>query len=476
MKSTKAINVILVGFFILTLVPREIFALAAPITTKSWCHNFKSSSYDTEYSTVDRKNGVILLVDQGDGSYISSAEAWTDTISFSEDIYFLTLSGVYLKPYNTQVLVSATFGSEAKEYPLNWNAKFYPEGIYTKLKLRIFLATNDTAVTPTVTEICLKAELQDRSTGGITSRDNTRVSNLIKTQKILEKYYKDFNLYPIMNSDSITKDEQWQTLKNTLDSATKTKRKSYNSEFVDQVSDIDEENYKYGYLTGLNGGSYLLWVKLEDINSKKFKDSWVGSALSINCAAPIFCFYSKSDAKEEELVKNLDATSKKIYKIGTASFVRNSNDTKVWLKINNRKVWLRTPEIFTKAGGDWNKVSVTTTDQATLLKFFKKEGDFTIYVVNANGSKRALPNSEILSLYGKESEIVVFDDSKLADILPDNILVKSKNKPEIYFLTQGIKRWITAPDVFEKYKFSWDEVEIIEQKELDYYQEGNPMF
>ncbi len=471
------IKILTIFVFITLLLPGRLFAFSAPIEEKYWCGDFKSSgSCDGSRSNVAWENGSAMsLKEKDDNTYPSSGVCWTGEIGFWQHIYSLNLSGVYYAPSGTDVKVFARFGNTNEEYPLSWGAVYEPKDPFTSFHLKIFLASSNQTISPNVSQICLKVRLQDRSADGIRNRDNSRVSELERTKEILKRYYKDFNRYPVVDVKPGEKQRQWDLLKNILSSASLNYYESYDHDFVDQPEGVSED-YQYGYLTGTSGIYYLLWTKLEDINSERFENSWTGKLLDVDCAPPTYCIYSKSDASSELLLKDFN-DNQRTENIDGAEFIKIKDDPRVWLKIKNFRVWLRTPELFAQAGGLWDKVvTKNILTDIPLLKFIKHKDEQEIYLVDEKGLKRHMPNSQILGFYGQASDIVVFDDKIIINLLPDNHLIRGKGLPEVYFLDQQIKRWITSPEVFKKMDFNWSEVVEVDPREIDYYPEGTPMF
>jgi len=476
MKMNKAITILIIGFFLIPLLPRAVLALATPIEQDYKCYNFSSSrSCDMDYSIIDYEDNKIFLKKRADSTYPSSGVCWTREIRFRKEIYSIIPSALYYHPEGTEVMLSVSFEDEIEQYPLGWNTKYKPEGLHKKLRLKVFLFTNNQNVSPSVEQVCLSLELQDRSEAGIGKRDNTRVSELEKTQRVLNTYYDDLKNYPVVSANVSDKDRQWELFENILESASLNYRENYTRSFVDQPQGVDDE-YKYGYLANNSGVYYILWTKLEDINSELFQDSWQGQVLGVNCAPPNYCIYSKSDYVADPLLQYFDQ-EKRINQIQGTEFIKIDNSPQVWLKTNNYRFWLRTPDIFTQAGGDWNNISLASSlGDIPLLKFIKKQDEPEVYLVTASGLKRHMPNSQILHYYGQVEEIVSLEDSKIIDLLPENYLIRGKGQDKVYFLDQKIKRWVTSPEVLIKLGFDWSDVVVVEPQEVDYYAEGTPIF
>ena len=470
----KAITILIISFFVFTLFPKGVFSLATPIEQAYWCNDFRSSrSFDASRSTVEWQNGTILLREREENIFSSAGVLWTWDIGFRQHVYSLTLSGVYDEPQGTQVRGFVNFDGEIQEYSLAWDAVYKPKDPHKKFRLKMFLATSNPEISPTINEICLRIELQDRSEAGIKNRNNTRVAELKRVQGIVQNYYNDFDKYPVVNIQKRDKERQWRLLRSILESASTTYRQNYTRRFVSQPVGVDDD-YKYGYLTNNFGSHYLFWTKLEDIDSEHFEDSWQGEILGVNCAPPIYCLCSKKDRVEEPILQYF-GPEQRISQIQGAEFVKRENDPRVWFQLNDYRFWLRTPTIFEKAGGLWDKINLKASlADIPLLKFVKKEDHPAVYLISA-GLKRALPEERIFDLYGQASEIITLND-QVIDLLPENYLIRGAGQTKVYFLDQKIKRWITSPEVLEKMGFDWSEVVEVEPQEIDYYPEAAPIF
>ena len=476
-KKNNVIILIITFFLLITLSPKVVFALAARIEEISWNYDFRSlHSCDTNRSTIDWKDGHILLKEQEDGKFTSSGECWTYDKGFHQNIYSLTLTGLYSELEETYVKVFVRFDDRKEIYPLEWGVTYNIEELYRKLRLKIFLSTDNPDISPTVDNFSLNIKLQDRSERGLERRDNTRVSELKRTKRNLDYYYNDFDRYPVVKTKTSDKEGQWGFLKAVLDSASVNSwNKNYNRSFINQQKGVDDD-YKYGYLTGSSGFYYLLWTRLEDVNAKHFQDSWQGQILDVDCTPPTYCIYSRSDYVAEPLLQYFEE-NKKTSEIEGTEFIKTENSPQVWLKLNNHRFWLRTPDIFTQAGGDWDNISLASSlGDIPLLKFVKKQDEPEVYLVTASGLKRHMPNNQILHYYGQAEDIVIFEDTKIIDLLPENYLIRGKGQNKVYFLDQKIKRWVTSPEVLEKLGFDWLDVVVIDPQEVDYYAEGTPIF
>lgn len=490
----RKISLITISLLFLLTASQSVLATATPITTSAWTTDFQSQgAIDTVRTTAHWQAGFVDLPEQG-GQYTGSAILWTTPIYFNEDILSLTFTANYFYPPGTSVVASAAFGDSPQEYFFDWNQPYQPSIITTKVRLKLLFATSDPLFTPKIFQLYLHAQMQDRSTGGVATRDNTRVSNLQSMVNLLKNYYKDFKQYPVVILDKSSKLSQWQALKNILDAATAHGyNKNYNGGFIAEPTGIDSE-YQYGYLTDSGGINYLFWIQLEDGSSAHFKDSWQGTIFEVNCAPPTFCLssapipqapappsapqgpsihYFNNQQNNNNIVSNL--TSEELLAQGI-DFIKSADSSTVWLQIKNKIIPLHSANVFQAMGGSWSSVvQVNNLNSKQLIKFVKSPDSSTVYLMTPSGTKRSMLDMTMLNLYGSAKEIVQLSDQIIDDI-PDNYLIRAGGDDKVYLLDQNIIRWIGSPATMDKLGLSFDEVAVVNPGEINFYFEGNPIF
>jgi len=489
----RKISLIIILFLLFLGAVRHTSAAASPITYYYWTANFQSSSsIDSSRSTTLWQSGYVTLAKDGN-NYINSGILRTANVNVNQDILSLTVTISADLPSGTSIIPHIGFGSNNTEYAINFGSPYYPTTEETGFHLTLFLATSDASVSPKIYKIYVNTELQDRSTSGPFNRDKKRVADLKTMVNVLNRYYKDFSKYPIVNVESGDKTSQWNSLKSVLDSATNTYNKGYNYGFVSQATGVDSD-YQYGYLTDSAGFNYLLWVRLEETGSAQFKDSWLGTAFDINCAEPFFCLSSLTSASagqttppsqnQNNLFIRHFAEPPNIVSILTPeelqaqgiSFIKTSDSPSVWFQIKNKIILIRTPEIFQALGGLWPSIiQVSNLNSKKLVKFIKEPTNSTVYLISPTGFKRPMFDMTDLGFYGSAKEIVSVNEQTI-DALPDAYLIRAQGDDKVYLIDQNIKRWITSPAVMEKLDLSFDDVVEVDPRELNYYEEGNPMF
>ncbi len=472
----KQFRIIIFSIFFVLIPIRALLAFGpVPIKEVKKEYNFNSSGIiDWTYSTINWEKGKVTLKEQENG-FTSSGVLWTDDIRFNPHIFSLTLSGSYNQPSGTHVLAFVSFENDIKRYPLTWDSAFEPNNISKKIRLKIFLATSNPNISPELNKLNLNAELKDLSENGPRNRDNKRISDIKRIKKVLDKYYSYFGRYPVVNIKKSEKENQWNALENVLDSATLHYRKNYKSGFIGQPEGVDDD-YKYGYLTNSLGNDFLLWTKLEENDSRHFKNSWKEETFSVNCDSPVFCLSSVVLGKEPSPIirffdekSDLDDTD--------VQFIKGKDEEKVYLNLNGFRLWLNTPDVFEDVGGIWDGIVNlgNTIKEMPLAKFIRAEGDEKVYLVSKNGTIRHMLNQTMIDAYGKLDQIITVG-KEIVNALPQSYLIREEGGHKVYLLDQKIKRWVTSPQILEKLNFEFSDVVEVKLGEIKSYVEGTPIF
>ncbi|MCX6740791.1 MAG: hypothetical protein NTY61_00095, partial [Candidatus Parcubacteria bacterium] len=485
-----------ISLLFLLATSQNVLATSIPVTTSDWTTDFQSQgAIDAARTTAHWQAGFIDLPEQN-SQYTGSAVLWTVPIYFNEDILSLTLTANYFYPPGTSVVASMSFGDSPQEYFFDWNQPYQPSMITTKVRIKLLFATSDPTLTPKIWKLYLHAQLQDRSAGGVVSRDNTRVSNLQSMISLLKNYYKDFQGYPIVTLDKDSKLSQWRALKNTLDAATAHGyNKNYNGGFIAEPTGIDAE-YQYGYLTDSSGLNYLFWTQRENSTSTQFKTSWQGTIFDINCTPPTFClssapipsipappstpqgpsinyFNNGSTNNNNDIVSSFTPEELRAQGI---SFIKSADSSTVWLQIKNKIIPVNSENVFQAMGGTWPSVTqINNLNHKSLARFVKSPNSATVYLVTSSGLKRPMLDMNMLKLYGSVKEITQVNDQIVTDI-PDNYLIRAEGDDKVYLLDQNIIRWISSPDIMDQLGLNFDNVAVVNPSEIDSYFEGNPIF
>lgn len=99
---------------------------------------------------------------------------------------------------------------------------------------------------------------------------------------------------------------------------------------------------------------------------------------------------------------------------------------------------------------------------------WRAEGDYDIFAIS-NGYKRHVPNVEIFNSYGFNWSDVKNTDTDTLSSIPDVRVIKTVDSLAVYELVDGKRVGIESEDDFVSGGFSWDEIVVVDQTEMDFY-------
>jgi 3-mercaptopyruvate sulfurtransferase SseA len=107
--------------------------------------------------------------------------------------------------------------------------------------------------------------------------------------------------------------------------------------------------------------------------------------------------------------------------------VKDPNRAEIWLVDEGRRRWIPDPSTYNNLFRDWN---------------------------------------------GIRQDLNVYDISTGLDISRGAWLGRRTGTPEVYLVSNNVKRWITSPAVMDKYHFAWQRVREVPREQLDRVQNG----
>ena len=89
-----------------------------------------------------------------------------------------------------------------------------------------------------------------------------------------------------------------------------------------------------------------------------------------------------------------------------------------------------------------------------------------VYLIDPEGYRRWIPNPDTYNnlFRGWDGIVVDIDINEIAQAAPLSdgaILARAANAAPVYLVSNGVKRWITSPQVMDKYHFRWDRVYVL---------------
>lgn len=174
------------------------------------------------------------------------------------------------------------------------------------------------------------------------------------------------------------------------------------------------------------------------------------------------------------------------------TLLKSENDFKVYLVEGNFKRWIKSLGIFNSR---WNWEDIITVEKEDLDRLLQGpdvdsffEGTLIkgkgphVYVIS-NSQKRWIMSLEIFDLLGYKWENILYiseeelnsiltgPDIFQTDIHPDGSLIKGTNE-KVYFIENGLKRWIKNQDVFTVRGFKWENIILVSDLEIVKYPLG----
>ncbi|MBL7259426.1 hypothetical protein [Paractinoplanes lichenicola] len=106
-------------------------------------------------------------------------------------------------------------------------------------------------------------------------------------------------------------------------------------------------------------------------------------------------------------------------------------------------------------------------------------GGPAIYLVDPEGYRRWIPDPATYDNLFRNWDGVIQDPH--LGLIPERdaltsgaFLAIAQPRPQVYLVSNGVKRWITSPAVMDKYNFSWEKIQKVSPLVLDAVPEGAP--
>jgi hypothetical protein len=84
-----------------------------------------------------------------------------------------------------------------------------------------------------------------------------------------------------------------------------------------------------------------------------------------------------------------------------------------------------------------------------------------------------MPNMDTFYSYGNKLEDVVSISQEELNWYPENRLIKYDNDWKIYYLENGLKRWITSASVFNRHGYDWSRIAPVNSTEINAWPTGS---
>ncbi|MDD3006733.1 MAG: hypothetical protein PHX30_04090 [Candidatus Pacebacteria bacterium] len=164
------------------------------------------------------------------------------------------------------------------------------------------------------------------------------------------------------------------------------------------------------------------------------------------------------------------------YNNGT--LIQTADSFKVYVIIDGKKKWIPTPEVFEQLGYKWTSIVQLSRGVLDSISDYEDNlirsiGDYKVYLV-VSGVKRHIPNPDIFLNYGFKWEEVKDVPQETIDKYRNTYLIKASKTEGVYYLSpQEIKKLIPTTEIFNSYNDKTSDVQIISQVEMNYYPLSN---
>ncbi len=242
--------------------------------------------------------------------------------------------------------------------------------------------------------------------------------------------------------------------------------------------------YKLTVVGGTGSGTYMpgekVTVKANAPASGKVFYRWTGdtSYISGTTSATATVTIPKSNlsltATYKSTVTNPTApTIPSVPASGDGTLMKTAASSKVYVMIGGKKKWIPTPEVFEQLGYAWTNIKILSDAELGKIpdyedNLIRLSGDTKIYLV-VSGIKRHIPNPVIFQDYGFSWSDVKDVSQAVIDKYKTAFLIRASKEPEVYYLTDGIRKFIPTLEIFNSYGDRMEDVQIISRLEMASY-------
>jgi hypothetical protein len=169
-----------------------------------------------------------------------------------------------------------------------------------------------------------------------------------------------------------------------------------------------------------------------------------------------------------------------VVKLRSGMVVRETNSGRVYIVSRGKKVYVPTPQLFIEMGYKWDNITVlpdgtlgTLADGGTLRRgkhpdgsLITAEGKGVEYL--EDGRKRPIPTPEIFDKQFRWEDLVKISLEEWnsysrgpAVYYPDGTIIREQNSPDVFVISDGKRRKVVSPEVFEKMGYNWNNIIVV---------------
>lgn len=155
--------------------------------------------------------------------------------------------------------------------------------------------------------------------------------------------------------------------------------------------------------------------------------------------------------------------------------LRAKGNYKVYRIVGGKKIWIPTAKAFESQGLKWDgieDIDKTELELYSRAKLLRANGDTKVYYITEGGLKRHIPTAEVFNSYGNKWADIVDVDAEIIDTYEYSTLIRAEGGFKVYKIENGQKRWIKTAAAFNKLKYDWNQIGLVNETELNSYKEG----
>jgi len=155
--------------------------------------------------------------------------------------------------------------------------------------------------------------------------------------------------------------------------------------------------------------------------------------------------------------------------------IRAEDDYKVYLLSPGKRRWIRNIDVFNSYNFKWEDVRVVPPIVLTVFEFtnlLRQQGDEKVYLISESGFKRHIPSPSVFSSYGFDWNDIAVVPSIEVQSYPESHLIREEGDSKVYLIENNTKRWIETAGVFNSQGLNWNEVQVVNSEDINFFQIG----
>lgn len=145
---------------------------------------------------------------------------------------------------------------------------------------------------------------------------------------------------------------------------------------------------------------------------------------------------------------------------------------KVYRIVDEKKIWIPNIQAFNNQQLEWKdvkEIDLTSLNEYQEANLLRAKGDEKVYYIPSTGLKKWIKTVEIFNSYNNKWEEVVEVDPEIINSFEDVGLISLQNDPKVYKIENGQKKWISTVEAFNRLKYDWDKISLVNEVELNAY-------